>query len=317
MIQSLILMVLTSVFFIPGTFAEDAPIGSYANYQENVTNYCQLKKEGMPNRGDLWNGWKSDSLIKIDEVRYADITKKTGDATYKQYLKNIKADPSRIDTIDLLAGGPGYLEKAQYVYAETMGTIYKCAVLNAKIKITNGLLETAFTKQSNIRKSLEDQIKIIRKEIDGNYCRDISKPSQDTSTQKELSVKKILLDNTMYQYCNYRYYLYYLDYNARNSTNTFFRDKQNGSGALFKGTDSAAGYIQKQNNRITTEIAHVKEIYPQALVAYTEFERTYASHIALLFILQDYIALRNTLNKLMNPIGQVIYKISNAQSPGR
>ena len=51
------------------------------------------------------------------------------------------------------------------------------------------------------------------------------------------------------------------------------------------------------------------------MIAFTEFEKTYAAHIILTFIQQDYLALRESLKQLLNPIGQVIYKISNAQSP--
>ena len=49
------------------------------------------------------------------------------------------------------------------------------------------------------------------------------------------------------------------------------------------------------------------------MVAFTEFEKTYASHVVLEFILQDYINLRDSLKQVMNPIGQVIYKASNKQ----
>ncbi len=82
-----------------------------------------------------------------------------------------------------------------------------------------------------------------------------------------------------------------------------------------KNTDSASIAIARSRNKLIQEITHVKEIYPQAMVAFNEFEKTYASHIVLVFILEDYIKLRDSLKKLMNPIGQLIYKISNAQKP--
>lgn len=90
-----------------------------------------------------------------------------------------------------------------------------------------------------------------------------------------------------------------------------------GSASLLTNTDGAAMEIIHSANKITQEIAHTREVFPQAMVAFTEFEKTYASHIVLEFILQDYIDLRDSLKKLLNPIGQVIYKISNAQSPGK
>jgi hypothetical protein len=134
----------------------------------------------------------------------------------------------------------------------------------------------------------------------------------------EFSLRKSLLDNTTYQYCNYRQYLYYLDYTSKNTLNTYYASK-NTLGAEdknpLKDTSSVAIDIAISANKIVSEIAHTKEVFPQAMVAYTEFEKTYASHIILEFILQDYIDLRDSLKKLLNPIGQVIYKASNAQSP--
>jgi hypothetical protein len=134
----------------------------------------------------------------------------------------------------------------------------------------------------------------------------------------EFSLRKSLLDNTTYQYCNYRQYLYYLDYTSKNTLNTYYASK-NTLGAEdknpLKDTSSVAIDIAISANKIVSEIAHTKEVFPQAMVAYAEFEKTYASHIILEFILQDYIDLRDSLKKLLNPIGQVIYKASNAQSP--
>jgi hypothetical protein len=55
-------------------------------------------------------------------------------------------------------------------------------------------------------------------------------------------------------------------------------------------------------------------MYNLSLISYSEFERTYEMHLWLTFIFEDYINLRKNLQSLLNPVGQVIYKISNAQS---
>ena len=293
--------------------AADTGIGSYTDYTNNVTNYCQLQAN-IPNKANLWNGWESDSLIKLKQVSYADITKQDiGDKAYIGYLSSIKSDPNRINSINLLSASPNFLDKASYVYAETMNTIYACAVLNAKIKIIKNILENIPTNQSNIKLEMQKQLSIARSRIDPLFCRNISDGTNETS------IKKQLLDNTMYQYCTYRYYLYYLESASKNNMNTYFAGKKGDTTTppQLATTDSAATYLQLQGNRITQEIAHVKEIFPQALVAYTEFERTYGSHIILTFIFQDYVDLRDTIKNLLNPIGQVIYKASNAQSPGK
>ncbi|MDP2103758.1 MAG: hypothetical protein Q8K26_02455, partial [Candidatus Gracilibacteria bacterium] len=287
-----------------------APLGTYEFYKQSVENFCK------PTDVHLWSDWKDESLISKETVEYADISKeKTGDTKYKEFLVKIKSDPSRIDMINLTNPAPNFLDKAGFVYKETMGTVYACAVLNAKVKIIKSLLDNVTIAKSNIKQGLEKQRNMITKQIDNKFCRNISEGTQ------ELSIKKILLDNTTYQYCNYRQYLYYLDYASRNNLDLYFKSKNIPNGttdsSLLKETDGTATYIKYQNEHIRREITHVKEIFPQAMVAYTEFERTYASHIILELILQDYIDLRATLKQLLNPIGQVIYKISNCQSTGK
>ncbi|MDD5377023.1 MAG: hypothetical protein PHH16_02790 [Candidatus Gracilibacteria bacterium] len=305
-ILSLILIFLSfgSVFAADGTVPEPM---SYEGYQSNVDLFCKLEGN-VPNKGELWIDWQKESLIKREQVPYADITKNIGDGNYKGYLKDIESDPSRIDALSL-GTGPTFLEKASYVYKETMGTIYACAVMNAKIRIINDLVTKIPSTQSNMKQKLKNQLSSLQKSAK-QKCRVV----QDTS---ELSVKKTLLDNTTYQYCNYRQYLYYLDNASKNSLASYY--KANGIAAsgssLLTNTDSAVQEIALSANRITEEIAHTKEVFPQAMVAFTEFEKTYASHILMELILQDYLDLRDSLKKLLNPIGQVIYKASNAQSP--
>jgi hypothetical protein len=174
-----------------------------------------------------------------------------------------------------------------------MGTIYMCAVLNAKVKIIKNLLNNVKITKSNIQKNLEKQKIILTKQIEGKFCRNIS------DDKKELSIKRALLDNTIYQYCNYRQYLYYLDYTSRNNLDQYFKSKNIPDGttdsSMLKETDATATYIKYQNNHIKREIDHAKEIFPLALIAFSEFERTYASHIILELILQDYIELRTNI----------------------
>lgn len=296
---------------VQGVFAEETtPLGTYEFYTQSVKNFCQTEDK------NLWSDWQNESLIKINMVNYADISKKdSGDADYKKLLVNLKSDPSRIDMINLTNPTPNFLEKASFVYKETMGAVYACAVINTKLKIIKNLLDRVPIVESNIKQGLKKQESLLTKQLDTKFCRNIS------DGKKELSIKKILLDNTTYQYCNYRQYLYYLDYSSRNNLDLYFKSKNilNGTtdSSLLKETDGTASYIKYQNEHIKREITHVKEVFPQAMVAYTEFERTYASHIILELILQDYIDLRATLKQLLNPIGQVIYKISNCQSTGK
>lgn len=177
-----------------------------------------------------------------------------------------------------------------------MGAIYTCAVINAKIRIIDSLLIKIPSAQSNLKQRLQEQSKLLKKNIETKSCGNIT----DTS---ELSLKKILLDNTTYQYCNYRQYLYYLSNASKESLDTYYSGTiSNNRSNPLDNTEVIAQKIAQSANKITDEINHTKEIFPQAMIAFNEFEKTYASHIILEFILQDYIDLRESLKRLMNPI---------------
>jgi len=65
-------------------------------------------------------------------------------------------------------------------------------------------------------------------------------------------------------------------------------------------------------SEINDEITHTYKVFPYAYDAYTEYENNITIHFLLELIKEDYIVLREKLNKVLNPINQVVYKISNA-----
>lgn len=67
-----------------------------------------------------------------------------------------------------------------------------------------------------------------------------------------------------------------------------------------------------QKRMIQEEIDHTYNIFPLAFHAYSEYENSIVIHFLLETIKQDYIAVRDRLHKVINPINQVVYKVSNA-----
>lgn len=85
---------LFSLSFVGVFAAEPVAIGTYDFYLQNVDTFCK------PTDANLWSKWKDNSFLMQEQILYADITKKDkGDVAYKAFLKAIKSDPSRIDTI--------------------------------------------------------------------------------------------------------------------------------------------------------------------------------------------------------------------------
>ncbi len=68
----------------------------------------------------------------------------------------------------------------------------------------------------------------------------------------------------------------------------------------------------KKKNQIQKEMDDAFKIFPIAFKAYSEYENNITIHIYLELLREDYNLLREWLHKSINPINQVVYKISNA-----
>lgn len=118
----------------------------------------------------------------------------------------------------------------------------------------------------------------------------------------------------------------YVDYNVKNQLSRVIeaeekqRGKQKGKDEemdRFPNTEAIASSIADVNVRAEREIANTQKVFDDAFDAYREFERNYASHVLLILIEDRYLLIREYLRDTMNPVGQVIYKASNATSTGK
>ena len=75
--------------------------------------------------------------------------------------------------------------------------------------------------------------------------------------------------------------------------------------------------IEKQkyiSGIINEEVEHTYRVFSLAFQAYAEYENHYLTHILLEMVRGDFIVFRDSLQATLNPINQVVYKISNAMS---
>ncbi len=131
------------------------------------------------------------------------------------------------------------------------------------------------------------------------------------------SPKLELLKNATVHQCRYQYYLIHLQERARNDITGFFFVP----GGLFErginpdDTELMVRALSGVVYALAEERRHARAVYYHAMEAFVEMERTYAQHLMLSIILEDLVAIRSGLQSLLNPMGQFIYKASNAQSP--
>lgn len=313
---------LTSESFLVGkASAEDAEgeLWSYpVAYTENVASVCSK-----------WNP-KEGSVINMKEIAYPEIGNANADAIYRKDIKDMGGDASGLEAIIAKGSGNGFefgsdLLKASEVYKERMNGVFACAQINFKIRTNEQLLKTikgAKAGDGNTAKKVEEQAKMLRSEMKNRHCADRT----STEGKPNIMMKSQVLVQSTYEYCNYRHYVQYLRDNAQNRLSKFIEAEDTRRKDKAASPDSAASSPTSTSEEmgvkvgnfvvsIDQEIAHTREVFPQAMVAYTEFERTYASHVVMLFVLEDYSLLRDSLKKVMNPLGQSIYKASNAESP--
>ena len=70
--------------------------------------------------------------------------------------------------------------------------------------------------------------------------------------------------------------------------------------------------LQKVASDISLEVEQAYKVFPLAYHAYGEYEDNFPVHFLLELLKEDYQELRQKLHQVLNPINQVVYKISNA-----
>lgn len=247
---------------------------------------------------------------------------------FKDGIETIKADPLELQGQIALESQnlplASQIEKASLVYKERMNSLYACAVLNAKYKIHTRLVKEFKPEGTNIVRNLKQATQQIESLLKQKSCKNISKEEGEGS---ELSVKRSLIRSTTMEYCNYRHYLKYVDDNVKNQLSRVIQNEDklraqrvaqpDAPNDRFPSSESMATALGDVTFRAANEIAHTQRVFDDAFDAYRDFEQTYASHILLVLIEDRYLMIREYLRDTMNPIGQVIYKASNASSKGK
>ncbi len=127
-----------------------------------------------------------------------------------------------------------------------MDAIYDCAAYNTMLRSQNDLLRNVFSSvplSADFSESLKKNIKALRVRMNERKCRDVS----EVTPKGDISLKKLLLDQSTIEYCNYRHYLYYIDFNVKHRLSDLINAAKN---AFDKGNISLSkktGYSSTTN----------------------------------------------------------------------
>lgn len=184
-----------------------------------------------------------------------------------------------------------------------MNNIYNCALVNIQKKSLL-LIKNDLTKKNPIL--LERVWKKIDKKI--HKLEITFKTLKCNNIEDKTSILKLnLLQQTTYQTCIYISYLEYLREHSNKIESIVPWDNKKSY-----STSEIIFMNNKQLNEIDEEIEHTYKVFPMAFHALTEYENNITIHFLLELIKDDYIIFREKLHKVLNPINQVVYKISNA-----
>ena len=276
------------VLFLPNySFAEDceSKASSYEKYDCRIKEICEKKYK--------------DNKVVFDIIKFKEVWKWA----------------STIDTSETLLVSwrwEKYIKEAVKIYKDNMNSIYNCAIINIQINSIN-LVKKDLLKWNNptVEKELAPKIDKMLNTLDikfKNYkCKNIDK--------KNITPKLNILRQTTYLTCSYDYYMEYLKEYYKDAWNAM-KDELDKSSidktTLILSINEVSNKLINLQSSINSEVNQAYKVFPLAYHAYSEFENNFPIHFLLELLKQDFISFREKLHKVINPINQVVYKISNA-----
>lgn len=196
------------------------------------------------------------------------------------------------------------LKIAKKDFKKNLDDIFWCATYSSYYRTLKTIKDDLIKKNPKLKTRLNTKIQQKMSEI-------AQKASQiewgcKLSAKKNNLVKKAVLNQSTYELCKYSYYLQYLRKRNEEIQNLVEPGKER----------YELNEVTARRNQILididSELDKTLSAYPMALQAYNDFENNIWSHILLELLKEDYKVLRLWIHKTLNPINQVIYKISNA-----
>ena len=195
-----------------------------------------------------------------------------------------------------------FLPEIKNTHRNNMNNIYKCALLlvqkKALLLINNDLTKENASLAKKISPKIDEKVNKIKLSFKSFDCID----SKEEDSMQKLNV----LRQATYQTCKYISYLEYVKETNKQLKNIAPKERDK-----FYIWEIIERELERETE-LDNEIEHTYRVFPLAFHAYTEYENNITIHFLLELIKEDYISLRQKLHSALNPINQVVYKISNA-----
>lgn len=198
------------------------------------------------------------------------------------------------------------IKKAKYLYRKNQNNIYRCWIINSQISIFDSIKKTlnSTDKSGKIKEKILKKIGIKKEKLEA-----IAEKECSIIDSSKKQMKKIILDQSTLELCNYMYYLDYLDYKVYNDLGDSFPEDRKSISAI-----ESSEILSEKKNEIEKEKINSFKLYTLAFDSYKQYESFLKLHVILELLKEDYRILRDKLYLNLHPINQVVYKIINAQS---
>lgn len=282
--KKIISIILLTIFSINLSFAKDE------NFEEHKTRVSEICKKS--------DYWKIVSILK-EEKTYDDASSSSDASWWAEALI-----------------------KAKNAYRENMNNIYKCSLLKVQIRWIEHIKEilSKTDKTWDLLKNIDAKLESNKNKLKAKSDT-LCKNESSENTKKD--DKKEILNNVTLQTCTYLSYLTYLEKYVENIENI---TKNNANSNQSSVTDAVnkinwtntIAWISKIYSNMISDIQkeekNTTNIFQVAFQSYIEYESNYVLHVLLQLLKEDYIVFREKLNSVINPINQLVYKISNAMT---
>jgi hypothetical protein len=308
-------------FSLGTVYAVDLPLcdmKDYECYKKTVDAACIKKNPSIPWTNPPYDTtWLLKPNCNIDGIQYAPLTK-TG---IEQMITCIEQDEqsNRMAIQDGMSlatignySGFRALEVARTLYRKRMNSVFSCGIVTSRFAKLEAL-EMVAMRDGKPGTEIKNKIDREKKRYE-----EIKKQlACDSSTSPTGAIDR-MAGTAMKEYCQYTYYLDYLSRNTTDDvTSSMMTDARTGDNPTPTRTptttDQLGKLIADRSVAIRAERDRANMVLPIAIRTYREMDRTYIIHVMLTLIYDDYILLRDQLDKYLVITGQTFEKAFNAQ----
>ena len=268
-----IFFIILLLFLYSETFAETTTYSPKNWYDKYKEEVDRFCKVNFDN-----SSLSSEKIMILDETKY---------------FKDLSKDKS-IFAKDFLA-------EAKKDYEKNMDSIYDCALLSSIDIVKKKFISKNAKLNAKLKKILEQKLNQLKAEAKKLWRCTVKEKTPGSA------LKMSVLNQVTYETCKYDAYLDYLsDFSDNIASNTDKNAKQDIS------VKDLNNKISNRKQKLAEEKQRAYKAFPTVYKAFSDYESNITNHIYLELLKEDYKIFRIWLHKTLNPINQVIYKISNA-----